>query len=69
MIDWKKRGAKIVASFFTGYSGGWTAVMSSNLILSPGDIEWGWIFILPMMAGLTTTWPQLAKVFNEIANS
>ncbi len=69
MVDWKKRGFKILASFFNGYGGGWTVGLPANVVLAPSEIQWGWLFILPILSGLTMTWPQLAKVFNEVANS
>ena len=60
--------AKVLGSFFTGYGGGFAAMMPGNAVLSPTEIHWFWIFILPMLSGLVVTWPQLGKVFTEYAN-
>jgi len=69
MVDWKKRGAKILGSFFNGYGGGFVVALPSNYLLQPQQIHWDLVFLLPILAGLAMTWPQLAKVFNEYANS
>ena len=60
-----RRGAKILAAFFNGYGGGFVVVLPTNFILVPESIQWGWIFILPILSGLTMTWPQIAKILQE----
>ena len=67
-MNWKRRFSKVLGSFFTGYGGGFTAVLPGNHILAPDDIQWFWIFVLPMLSGLAVTWPQLGKVFTEYGN-
>lgn len=66
-MDWSRRGAKILASFFNGYGGGFTVALPTNFILAPATIEWMWVFTLPMLSGLAMTWPQMAKIFQEYA--
>lgn len=68
-MNWTRRGAKILAAFFNGYAGGFTVSLPSNYILSPQNIQWDWVFFLPIISGLALTWPQIGKVFNEIAGT
>lgn len=69
MIDWSKRGAKILATFVNGYGSGFPVVLPANYLLDPTLIHWDFIFGLPILSGLVVTWPQIAKVINEYANS
>lgn len=69
MVNWKKRGFKLLGAFFTGYSGGFSAILPGNMVLNPQEILWFWIFVLPALSGLVVTWPQLAKIFNELGSS
>lgn len=43
-------------------------MLPANGTLSPENIQWFWIFVLPILAGLVVTWPQLGKVFSEYGN-
>ena len=69
MINWSKRGAKLLASFFNGYGGGFVVALPTNYLIDPQLIQWNLIFLLPLLSGLAMTWPQIAKVFNEYGNS
>ncbi len=44
-------------------------MLPGNVIFSPETIHWFWIFVLPILAGLVVTFPQLGKVFTEYGNS
>jgi len=66
-LNWERRGAKLLASFFNGYGGGFTVALPTNFILAPETIQWIWVFTLPFLSGLAMTWPQVAKMFQEFA--
>jgi hypothetical protein len=70
MINWKKRGAKILASFILGYSSGMVVIIPvhviSTEILIFGLIE---MFIWPILSGLVVAFPQMGKILNEYGNS
>jgi len=67
-MNWKRRFSKVLGAFFTGYGGGFAVMLPANGTLSPENIQWFWIFVLPILAGLVVTWPQLGKVFSEYGN-
>ena len=65
MVNWKQRGAKVLASFFTGYGGGFAALLPTPAVGIQIELEW--IFLLPTLSGLVVSFPQLGKIFNEYA--
>ncbi len=65
MVNWKRRGAKVLGAFFTGYSGGLAAVLPAPAL--GVQVEFGLIFLLPVLAGLVVSIPQVGKIFNEYA--
>jgi len=67
MVNWAKRGYKIIGTFFTGYGGGFATMIPGNIAFSPEELRWGLIFILPCISGLVVTFPQIGKIFNELA--
>ena len=68
MMTWKKRGAKLLSVFFTGYGGGFSAVLPANYLLLPESIDLSIIFFVPIISGLTMLWPQAGKIFGEYSN-
>ena len=66
MVNWQKRGAKILGSFFTGYGGGFSAMLTGQSVVHPNEINFVALFFLPLLSGLVVTFPQLGKVFNEL---
>ena len=67
-MTWKQRGARIISVFFTGYGAGFGVVIPADYIHSPGTIDWIHLFILPIISGLIVTFPQIGKVFGDMAN-
>jgi len=67
-LNWKQRGAKLLSVFFTGYGGGFAVSIPANYIHAPEQINWIAVFLLPVIAGLLMTWPQIGKMFGEISN-
>jgi len=67
-LTWKQQGAKILSVFFTGYGGGFGVSVPANYIYSPQEVNWIAVFTLPIIAGLLMTWPQLGKMFGDMAN-
>ncbi len=63
MVNWKRRGAKVLGSFFTGYGGGLAAVLPAPAL--GVQLEFGLIFLLPALSGLVVSIPQIGKIFNE----
>ena len=68
MVQWAKRGFKLLGAFFTGYSGGFSVMVPANLTFAPGELNWFNIITLPILAGLVVTFPQLGKTFNELGS-
>jgi len=68
-LKWKKRGAKILGSFATGYSAGLSAMIPANLVFAPERIDWLIIFTIPILSGLVGAWAQFGKVLNEYGNT
>ena len=70
-MNWTRRGARILGSFFTGYGGGFGTMIPAHYVLTPTtqliELQWGWIFLLPLLSGLVTTWPQIGKMLNEFS--
>jgi hypothetical protein len=66
VINWKHRGGKVLGSFFTGYGGGFAAMLPTPALGL--TLDFGLIFLLPTLSGLVVTFPQLGKIFNEYAN-
>ncbi len=66
-MNWTKRGAKILGSWITGYSGGLGLVFPMNSLESWGLTIESMIFY-PAIAGFIVVLPQTAKVFFEYGN-
>lgn len=67
-IVWKKRGAKILGSFFNGYGASWVTVFTvANWQHWQLDVTT--LFFVPVIGGLGMTWPQIAKVLFEYGNT
>lgn len=67
-INWTKRGAKILASFVTGYSGGLGFGVSLEAMTHLGISIEG-LIIYPTVSGLIVALPQVSKVLIEYGNS
>ena len=67
-INWSKRGAKILASWLMGYSGGLGVVFPMEAINHWGITVEG-LLLYPAISGLIVAVPQIAKVLSEYANS
>ena len=65
---WKKQVAKLLSVFFTGYGGGFAVIIPANWLYSPELINWYIVFALPVISGLIMLWPQVGKMFGEMAN-
>jgi len=68
MLTWSQRGAKLLSVFFIGYGGGFGVSVPANYIYSSEEINWIAVFTLPIISGLLMTWPQIGKMFGEMAN-
>ena len=68
MLTWRQRISKLLSVFFTGYGGGFGVSLPANYIYSPDQVNWITVFTLPIIAGLLMTWPQIGKMFGEMAN-
>ncbi len=40
----------------------------ANYLYSPDEVNWLTVFSLPIIAGLIMTFPQVGKMFGEMAN-
>lgn len=67
-MTWKQKGAKLLSVFFTGYGGGFGVSIPANYVYAPESVNWFAVFMLPLVAGLLMLWPQLGKMFGEMAN-
>lgn len=67
MLTWKQRIFKLLSVFFTGYGGGFGVSLPANYIHAPDQINWITVFALPIIAGLLMMWPQIGKMFGEMA--
>ena len=67
-MTWKQHGAKLLSVFFTAYGGGLGVSVPANYLYSPDEINWLTVFALPVIAGLIMIFPQIGKMFGEIAN-
>ncbi len=61
------RGAKIMGSFITGYSGGLTLTVPLFSDFSSGSFDISSIILFPIFPALIAALPQLGKVLNEIS--
>ena len=68
LLNWKQRASKLLSVFFTGYGGGFGVSVPANYIYAPHEVNWIGVFLLPTIAGLLMTWPQIGKMFGEMAN-
>jgi len=68
MLTWRQRVSKLLSVFFTGYGGGFGVSLPANYIYSPDQVNWVTVFTLPIIAGLLMIWPQIGKMFGEMAN-
>lgn len=64
-MDWRKRGARIGASFVTGYSGGLSVTVPIYLSIEQLTGSLSGILAWPLMAGFVASLPQLGKVLEE----
>ena len=62
-MNWTKRGAKLLATYITGYSGGLGTLMTLGVMDSHVTVHF--LFTIPMITGLIVTLPQIGKVLNE----
>lgn len=67
-IKWSKRGAKILATFVTGYSGGLGVVFPLEALNHWGITIEG-LILYPTISGLIVALPQISKVLIEYGNS
>jgi len=67
-INWKKRSAKIIASFITGYSGGLALIFPLGTA-SHVEITIVNFLIYPAISGFVVMLPQASKVLIEYANA
>lgn len=66
-MNWKRRLLKVLGSFVTGYGAGLSAIFTDSAFKQE-SIDIGFLFGIPLIAGLIVALPQLGKVINEIAN-
>lgn len=67
-MNWKQRGAKLLSVFFIGYGGGFGVSLPANYVYAAEEVNWIAVFTLPLIAGLVVIFPQIGKMFGEIAN-
>lgn len=66
-VIWRKRGAKVLAVFITGYGAGMSATL--GYAASINDLTLWNLLLWPVLSGMMTSLPQLGKVFAEYGNS
>lgn len=66
-MKWKQRIAKLISVFFMGYAGGFAASLPIH-VTTLDEINWILIFIWPTLGGLVLIFPQISKIFGDIAN-
>jgi hypothetical protein len=62
-MNWTKRGAKVLGSFVTGYSGGLGTLLALGVIDS--QVTLNILFTIPSITGLIACLPQLGKILSE----
>jgi len=62
-MNWTKRGAKLLATYITGYSGGMGTLLALGVMDS--HVTFHLLFTIPNITGLITALPQLGKILNE----
>jgi len=63
-MNWKKRFAKIMGSYITGYSGG-LALLFPLTALNDWRLDWLSFVTYPAIAGILVAGPQLGKTLIE----
>ena len=66
-MNWRYRLAKVLVSWLTGYSGGFSAIFTLSAY-EKWEFDFTTLFLIPAISGLVVGLPQLAKVINEWAN-
>ncbi len=51
-----------------GYSGGFASILPANYLLDPQHFNPLIIFLVPGISGLVLLFPQVGKMFGEMAN-
>lgn len=64
---WKQRCAKLLSVFFMGYGGGFVAVLPTSYLTDPNHINLLILFLTPILSGLAMMFPQVGKMFGELA--
>jgi len=68
-INWWKRGAKLLASFITGYGAVLSAFFSLQALSETPPLSPESLFIYPLIGGVVVAMPQASKVLTEYGNS
>lgn len=63
IMNWRQRGARVLGSFVTGYSGGLGTLLALGVI--DDHITLHILFTIPTITGLITALPQLGKILQE----
>jgi len=66
-MNWKRRFAKVLGSWITGYSGGLASIFTLSSY-KEWHLDFLTLFIIPAIAGLIVALPQLGKIFTEYGN-
>jgi len=66
-MNQRRRLAKVLGSWITGYGGGLSSVFTLSAY-NQWHIDFSTLFIIPAIAGLIVALPQLGKVVTEYGN-
>ena len=64
-MNWTKRGAKVLGSFITGYSGGISVTVPICASMEGLAIGMTAMLSYPIISGVVASLPQLGKILNE----
>jgi hypothetical protein len=64
-MNWTKRGAKVLGSFITGYSGGISVTVPIFASLEGLTVGMTAMLAYPIISGVVASLPQLGKVVSE----
>jgi hypothetical protein len=68
-MNWTKRGAKVLGSFVTGYSGGISVTVPIFASMEGLALGFTSMITYPIISGLVASLPQLGKILNEVGMS
>lgn len=67
-MNWHQRGSKLLSVFFYGYGASVVPVGAFVISSDPVNFTFYNLLVYPALGGFILIFPQLGKIFGEIAN-